>query len=78
MKVSKAIEMLSGHDPDDEIVIAYWTKQWFIDILEQDIGDEEWSDIVEACNNTLELNGVGDDMQATAIETIGNNKGEQQ
>lgn len=76
MKVSQAIQMLSGHDPDDEIVIAYWTKQWFVDILEQDISDEEWSDIVDACTNTLEWNDVGDDICSTAIETIENNKGE--
>jgi len=28
MKVSKAIEMLSEHDPDDEIVIEWWDRNF--------------------------------------------------
>lgn len=74
MKVKYALEMLTGQNPDDEIVIAYWTKQWFIDILERDITDKQWDDIVNACENTLEYNGVGDDIQAAAIELLDGDK----
>ena len=28
MKVSKAIEMLSSYDPNEEIFIAYWDKEY--------------------------------------------------
>jgi hypothetical protein len=70
MQVKYALEMLTRQNPDDEIVIAYWTKQWFIDILERDITDKQWDDIVGACENILEYNGVGDDIQAAAIETL--------
>ena len=28
MKVSQAIEMLSGHDPDEQIVIEWWDRNF--------------------------------------------------
>jgi hypothetical protein len=72
MKVKYALEMLTQQNPDDEIVIAYWTKQWFIDVLGRDITDTQWLEIADACEDTLEWNGVGDDIQAAAIETLDN------
>jgi hypothetical protein len=72
MKVKYAIQQLSALKPDDEIVIAYWTKEWFIDVLGRDITDTQWLEIADACEDTLEWNGVGDDIQAAAIETLDN------
>lgn len=70
MQVKYAIEQLSKLDKNEEIVIAYWTKEWFTDILARDITDDQWLDIADACDSTLEWNGVGDDMQAAAIEVL--------
>lgn len=70
MQVKYAIEQLSKLDKNEEIVIAYWTKEWFTDILAREITDDQWLDIADACDSTLEWNGVGDDMQAAAIEVL--------
>ena len=72
MKIKYAIQQLSELNPESEIVIEYWTKEWFIDVLGRDITDTQWLDIADVCEDTLEWNGVGDDMQAAAIETLDN------
>ena len=74
MQVKYAIEQLSKLDKNEEIVIAYWTKEWFTEILARDITDDQWLDIADACDSTLEWNGVGDDMQAAAIEVLDGDK----
>lgn len=74
MQVKYAIEQLSKLGKNEEIVIAYWTKEWFTDILARDITDDQWLDIADACDSTLEWNGVGDDMQAAAIEVLDGGK----
>lgn len=74
MQVKYAIEQLSKLGKNEEIVIAYWTKEWFTDILARDITDDQWLDIADACDSTLEWNGIGDDMQAAAIEVLDGDK----
>ena len=74
MQVKYAIEQLSKLDKNEEIVIAYWTKEWFTDVLARDITDDQWLDIADTCDDTLEWNGVGDMMQAAAIELLDGNK----
>lgn len=74
MQVKYAIEQLSKLDKNEEIVIAYWTKEWFTDILARDITDDQWLDIADTCDDTLEWNGVGDMMQAAAIELLDGDK----
>jgi hypothetical protein len=74
MKVKYAIEQLKQLDKDDEIVIAYWTKEWFTEILAREITDDQWLDIADVCDDTLEWNGVGDMMQSAAIELLDGEK----
>jgi hypothetical protein len=74
MKIKYALEMLAKQNPDDEIVIAYWTKDWFTDILAREITDDQWLDIADACDDTLEWNGIGDMMQSAAIELLDGDK----
>lgn len=74
MQVKYAIEQLSKLDKNEEIVIAYWTKEWFTDILARDITDDQWLDIADTCDDTLEWNGIGDMMQAAAIELLDGDK----
>lgn len=74
MQVKYAIEQLSKLDKNEEIVIAYWTKEWFTDVLARDITDDQWLDIADTCDDTLEWNGIGDIMQAAAIELLDGDK----
>ena len=52
MKVSKAIEVLSSYDPNEEIFIAYWDKEYAQTGMEhilngKSIPEEVWSKATE-------------------------------
>lgn len=70
MKVQELIDNLKEHKPDEEIIIAYWTKEWFSDILNRDIGDEYWQEIVQTGNYELESSRIGDQLIDLANEVL--------
>ena len=72
MLAKLAHELIKQEDPESEIVIAWWTKEWFSDITGRDITDEQWSDIADACDDVLENMGIGEYMEAAAIEILDN------
>lgn len=79
MKVSKAIEMLSEHNPDDEIIIEWWAR----DLMEID-GEQIPSDIWDWVAHGFEFNEFTYSEMFTQIEEQiyqaieENNEGEQQ
>ena len=72
MKVKYAIQQLSALKPDDEIVIAYWTKEWFIDVLGREITDDQWDDIIGECDDVIDNMPIGDYLQSAATEALDN------
>ena len=77
MKVKYAIQQLSALKPDDEIVIAYWTKEWFIDVLGREITDDQWDDISGECDDVIDNMPIGDYLQAAATEALDNEENNQ-
>jgi len=48
MKVSEAIEVLSGfYEPDDEICISWWGRELFPDADNKPCTDEQWQKAVD-------------------------------
>jgi hypothetical protein len=72
MRVKYAIQQLSDLDPEDEIVIAYWTKEWFIDVLGREINDDQWDDISGAGDDVIDNMPIGDYLEAAATEILDN------
>jgi hypothetical protein len=72
MKVKYAIADLSALKPDDEIVIAYWTKEWFIDVLGREINDDQWDDITGECDHVIDNIPIGDYLETAATEILDN------
>lgn len=70
MQVKYAIEQLSKLDKNEEIVIAYWTKEWFTDILARDITDDQWLDISGACDDVIDNMPIGDYMENAATQVL--------
>ena len=70
MKVKYAIEQLKRLDEDEEIVIAYWSKDWFVDVLGRDITDDQWDDIVGACDDVIDNMPIGDYMENAAAAVL--------
>jgi hypothetical protein len=48
MKVSKLIEQLKEYPDDAELYVAYWDKEWVVDMREDipALSDNEWRDVV--------------------------------
>ena len=70
MKVQEIINNLKEHKPDEEIIIAYWTREWFADVLNRDINDEQWEEIIQSGNHQLECTNVGDYLIDLACEVL--------
>ena len=59
MKVKYLIDQLKKYNPDDEIIVAYWDKEWFDDQCDLEINDEQWQDIVLDGENVVENMEIG-------------------
>ena len=70
MKVQELIDNLKEHKPDEEIIIAYWTREWFADILDRDINDEQWEEIIQSGNHQLECTNIGEYFIDLANEVL--------
>lgn len=70
MRVKYVIQMLSQYDPDDEIIVNWWDKKWFIDWTDKNINDNQWSNIVVSGNEVLDTTQLGKQLLAAAIEQI--------
>jgi hypothetical protein len=46
MKVSTVINMLSTLNPDDEVVIDWWTQEWFEEVAGKKISPVGWQWVV--------------------------------
>lgn len=53
MKASKIVEIFSGYNPDDEIIVDWLGKEEFED--DEDISDDEWLRVVNRVSGKIEL-----------------------
>jgi len=51
MKASKAIEMLKGYKPDEEIYILWWDSDIAEMISEEPLAEDKWNEIVDSLEN---------------------------
>ena len=70
MRVKYLIEQLSQYDPDDEIIVAYWDKEWMTAWVDKDITDNQWSNIVVSGNEVLDTTQLGEQLLAAALEQL--------
>lgn len=77
MRVKDAIKQLEKMPEDEEIIIAYWTKEFFEGITEN-IGyvyegvpamtKEEWNRLVAICDSELTWDYVFEDIEALGLD----------
>lgn len=51
MKVSKVIEEMSHLEPDEEIVISWWTRDW---AFGGDVSEQTWKEVVRTIDGETE------------------------
>jgi hypothetical protein len=69
-------QLTKNYNDDDEIIVAYWDKQWVADefeVFEVELTDELWN----AFKNTLEVytkhNGLSSDLISEVVYQVINN-----
>jgi len=70
MKVKYLIEQLKEYDPDDEIIVNWWDKQWFIDWTDKNITDNQWSNIVVSGDEVLDTTQLAEQLLAAALKKL--------
>ena len=66
MKVKYLIEQLKKYNADDEIIVAYWDKEWYNDQCDLEITDDQWQDILNDGENVLDNLEIGAYLYETA------------
>ena len=73
MKVSEAIAMLQSYDPDDHVIIGWWSRDLFED--EYDIDDNTWTSI---CQSLIDLTDrANEDIYDAIVYELEQSKEEQ-
>ena len=70
MKIKYVIQKLSQYDPDDEIIVSWWDKNWITAWVDKDITDNQWSNIVVSGDEVLDTIQLGEQLLAAALEQI--------
>jgi len=73
MKVRQALEWLKDLDPDEEIVMAHWSKEWVNEVLtgmdELPVTTEEWNEVVRNLQHeAIYFEDMADALEAAARE----------
>jgi hypothetical protein len=66
--VIKSLE--ACYDDEDEILIAWWDKSWFEQMLYRKISNDDWEDILGCCENVLEYTDLGDQLEIEAERAL--------
>jgi hypothetical protein len=73
MKVKDAIKNMQSHNPEDEIVILYWTKDIFDD-EDNPITDEVWSKVVKTLDDTSNLDFANQVISDEILDVLRDNE----
>jgi hypothetical protein len=73
MKVKDVIKNMQSHNPEDEIVILYWTKDIFDD-EDNPITDEVWSKVVKTLDDTSNLDFANQVISDEILEVLRENE----
>lgn len=75
MKASRAIELLQGYKPDEEIYIMWWDSEIAIDFSGEVLTDDEWYGIVSYMeHHSVGSEDVSDYLISDIERTVGNRK----
>jgi Mg/Co/Ni transporter MgtE len=73
MKVKDVIKNMQNYNPEDEIVILYWTKDIFDDEVHQ-ISDEVWSKVVKTLDDERNLDFANQVISDEILDVLRDNE----
>ena len=69
MKVREAIKNLGYLNPEDDIVMAWWERDGFVDTF-PNMDDSGWSHAVEMCDSKMDWSYAHEDIASTIEESL--------
>ena len=73
MKVKDVIKNMQNYNPEDEIVILYWTKDIFND-EDNPISDQVWSKVVKTLDDTSNLDFANQVISDEILDVLRENE----
>jgi hypothetical protein len=76
MKVREALRHLSDYNPDDDLVIVWWDKDWMDNTdSELQLTDEQWEEVTDKFDGDAEfqIGLVADQIEEIAREVMEDN-----
>jgi hypothetical protein len=73
MKVKDVIKNMQNYNPEDEIVILYWTKDIFDD-EDNPITDEVWVKVVKTLDETTNLDFANQVISDEILDVLRDNE----
>jgi len=62
--------LTNTYTDDDEIIVAWWDKEWVETILDRELTDDEWRHILRRSAKMMEHFTWGDDVQFIAEHAL--------
>lgn len=62
--------LTNNYSDDDEIIVAWWDKEWMETILDRKLTDAEWGHILRRSAKMIEHFTWGDDVQFIAEHAL--------
>jgi len=62
--------LTNNYSDDDEIIVAWWDKEWMETILDRQLTDDEWGHILRRSAKMIEHFTWGDDVQFIAEHAL--------
>lgn len=69
MKVKDVIKNMQSYNPEDEVIILYWTKDYFND-EENPLTDEVWSKVVKEVVDDCHLDFSSQAISEEILEVL--------
>jgi len=70
--IKNVIDGLRHYKKNDEIVIAWWDKTWFEEMLNRKLNNDEWDIVLNASEQVLEFCDLGNQLTTHAEQELNN------
>ena len=68
--IKNVIDGLKHYEKSDEIVIAWWDKAWFEEMLDRKLNNDEWDIVLGTSEKVLEFCDLGDQLITHAEQKL--------
>lgn len=69
--IKELIKVLSSrYKPEEKIIVAWWDKEWFEQVLDRKLNNQEWEEVLDECEKVMEYTNLGDLLMIEAERAL--------